>query len=818
METLLTVSLGATLLLSALSLAQMDRLGSDASSDSSAALERSGQDQLLIVAKDQAEMCDEKLSQLCGYASMLRSAAENIYQHPELYAPAVPRRPDAANAGTVTVHQFFDASYVETEEAVEETALLANLQDMLEQFGRIDPAVSEGSIYIATESGVIFMADKESNKHTGDFRYDDIRERPWYVRAKESGELGWTDVFIDGSGRGSGIVCSAPVYDRDGKLKAVVGVGAILIDLEAVVNEKIGETGYTFIVNDKGSVILSTQEGELAVSPLVGQIDGKNIQARLTASRNAALRDIVTRMTHGGTGVTTTTVDGRGVYLACAPIETLGWSVGTVIDTQEILAPSVALRGRIGETVRDALLLIAGVALLTLALGVVTSGVLSGRLTASLRYLSQKVSAIGGGSLHYEQDLHTGDEVEMLSETFAQMTAALRTYIDDLTAVTAEKERIGAELDVACNIQASMLPRVFPPFPDRTEFDVYATMDPAKEVGGDFYDFFLVDAGHLALVMADVSGKGVPAALFMMIAKTLLKSAVQSGLSPKAALEKVNGQLCEHNDAEMFVTVWLGVLDISTGELVCANAGHEYPAIRRRDGAFELFKDKHGLVLAGMEGARYREYELELHHGDTLYVYTDGVPEATDAKNELFGTDRMLAALNSCPDGSCKELLEAVRTGIDAFVGDAPQFDDITMLCLRMNEHEVFRSVPDEASTAAAASFVERFLDRVGAPVRTAMKFQVASDEIWSNIVRYSGAKEASIVAAVTGGRIALTFTDDGMPYDPLARPDPDTTLPAEEREIGGLGIFITKKTMDETSYRYVEGRNVFTIYKDIKA
>ena len=211
-------------------------------------------------------------------------------------------------------------------------------------------------------------------------------------------------------------------------------------------------------------------------------------------------------------------------------------------------------------------------------------------------------------------------------------------------------------------------------------------MTPAKEVGGDFYDFFLVDEDHLALVMADVSGKGVPAALFMVIAKTLLKNAAQTGLSPRVVLEKVNGQLCENNEAEMFVTVWIGILEISTGRLTASNAGHEYPAIRRQDGRFELYKDRHGLVLAAMEDMCYGEYEIDLRVGDTLFVYTDGVAEATNAENTLYGTERMLAALNQNKGADPEELLRNVKKDIDVFVGKASQFDDITMLALKIKD------------------------------------------------------------------------------------------------------------------------------------
>lgn len=279
-------------------------------------------------------------------------------------------------------------------------------------------------------------------------------------------------------------------------------------------------------------------------------------------------------------------------------------------------------------------------------------------------------------------NIHTGDEIEELSEAIKTMEMEINDYIDHLTEVTAEKERMGAELNIATQIQASMLPCIFPAFPDRNEFDIYASMDPAKEVGGDFYDFFLIDEDHIALVMADVSGKGVPAALFMVIAKTLLKNTAQSGISPKEVLSQVNTQLCENNEAEMFVTVWLGIMQISTGHMVCANAGHEYPAIRRVGGQYELLHDKHGFVLAGMEGSRYREYEITLEKGDSLFVYTDGVPEATNAENELFGTDRMLEALNQNPDAASEEVIREVQKAMEVFVKQAPQFDDITMLSM----------------------------------------------------------------------------------------------------------------------------------------
>ncbi len=249
-------------------------------------------------------------------------------------------------------------------------------------------------------------------------------------------------------------------------------------------------------------------------------------------------------------------------------------------------------------------------------------------------------------------------------------------------ALMLEKERIVTELALATRIQANYLPKVFPPFPDRNEFDLCASMTPAREVGGDLYDFFLIDEDHLCLVIGDVSGKGVPASLFMMVAATLIHHVAKHELSPARILTEVNEEICTRNPEEMFVTVWLGVLEISTGILTAASAGHEYPAVRQPGGSFGLLKDRHGFVLGGMEGARYREYTLQLESGSMIFVYTDGVPEATDAAEEMFGTERMINALNLAPDAAPQEILRTVREQVDAFVGKAEQFDDLTMLCL----------------------------------------------------------------------------------------------------------------------------------------
>ncbi len=272
------------------------------------------------------------------------------------------------------------------------------------------------------------------------------------------------------------------------------------------------------------------------------------------------------------------------------------------------------------------------------------------------------------------------NELGVLSDDISALAMEIHRYYEENIRLATEQEKSAAELGLAAKIQSDMLPKEFP---DRPEFELYASMTPAKEVGGDFYDFFMIDDDHLGLVVADVSGKGVPASLFMMMSMIVVRNLARSGKSPAEALSRANAGICENNDDSMFVTVWFGVLELSTGHVVAANGGHEYPIIGRADGGFELFKDRHGFVLGGVPDMKYREYAFDLNRGDTLFLYTDGAPEATDADTQLFTTERMIDALNRASDSSPRGLIENMTAEINAFVGDAPQFDDLTMMCVR---------------------------------------------------------------------------------------------------------------------------------------
>lgn len=296
-------------------------------------------------------------------------------------------------------------------------------------------------------------------------------------------------------------------------------------------------------------------------------------------------------------------------------------------------------------------------------------------------FVSGKKGAVKESKIS-QLSVHTGDEIEQLADSVREMEQDINSYISEITEFTSEKERIAAEMEIATRIQSDALPRVFPPFPENPEIDIYAVMVPAKEVGGDFYDFFRIDEKHIAVVIGDASGKGIPGALFMMITKALIKDEAMRSLSPKDVLEKVNRQLCENNETRMFTTVWLGILEPASGRLAYANAGHEYEAYKSAGDAYRLRMEKHGIMLGAIENQVYREHETILAPGDRLFLYTDGVTEAAGENGEMFGTDRILEALNDFSDASVTDTLLLMKKRLDAYAPDSPQNDDITMISL----------------------------------------------------------------------------------------------------------------------------------------
>jgi len=505
-------------------------------------------------------------------------------------------------------------------------------------------------------------------------------------------------------------------------------------------------------------------------------------------------------------------VEGAVEYMSFSRLFDNGWLLSVQIPSREIFAEI--------ETQNNRFTLI--IVISSLVLFALTAYLMSFLINRPLHKLTSGVAELGSGNLDRQIDIRTKDEIGMLAAAFNKMTIELKESIKQITRERAEKERIGAELDVATKIQASMLPCIFPAFPHRPEIDIFAVMQPAKEVGGDFYDFFLIDEDTLAVVIADVSGKGVPAALFMVIAKTLIKNNAQYGKSPKEVFEDVNNTLCANNDANMFVTVFMGYLDIPSGRFICVNAGHNRPLLRSGE-KYNWMQTKRGFVLAGMEDMFYKENEFYLKQGDELFLYTDGITEAKNKNSELFGDSRLIDTLNNYSGHSVQslplnELAVSVKREIDKFADGAEQADDITMLVLR------YVKPVKELVIEAKLENIKAALDFVAGqitdcPVKIQNQIKVVVDEVFSNIARYAYAPENGSVTIRTliDENITIEFKDDGRPYNPLEKDDPDITAGAGEREIGGLGIFMVKKLMDCVEYRREAGKNILSLRKKIR-
>lgn len=432
----------------------------------------------------------------------------------------------------------------------------------------------------------------------------------------------------------------------------------------------------------------------------------------------------------------------------------------------------------------------------------------------NIRRINKSLSKIANGDLNITVDVRDNEEFASLSNDINSTVETLKQYIEEA------KARFSKDLEIAKQIQHSSLPSVFPPYPNRKDFSIFANMYAAKEVGGDFYDFYLVDENHLAFVIADVSGKGIPGAMFMMTSKTLIKSHIESGLAVNDVFTNVNTQLCENNEAGMFVTAWMGILDLKTGIVKFANAGHNPPLVKHADGTFEYLKSKANFVLAGMEGIRYKEQEIQLEKGDKIYLYTDGVTEAHNDKNELYGEERLLKCLNSVKDKSVDDICQKIKEDVELFVGTAEQFDDITMLCVSFNEETKDIAItvnPTMETVSQIAAFVEEEMEKLEISPKISMKLMIAVDEIYSNIIRYSGASEATIKIEKTEKELHLWFIDNGKPYNPLDAEEPDITKSSEDRKIGGLGIFMVRKMLNNVEYKYIDGKNILKLTKVIE-
>ena len=646
-------------------------------------------DSMLRTTEMEAKITDEMFRSTRARVAMVADYATKVFANPESF-PAKPYSgPDASKQGQLVAQILWPESVDQEDPAIQERAgLTANLSDLMIS---LCDATGSDNIFIGVSDGFFLSVNKSSAdwfQEDGTVRDYDARTRFWYKQAVEAGETVFSDLEVDATTGEMSVVCAQPVYGPDGEVAAVVGSDLFLHAMENTVQGFTAEGGYSWIVNKDGHVIYSPNPEIIAYSESTSAID-------LRKTENAELSDLVSDAMAGQADVRVINVQGVDFYMLGEPIGTVGWTLFSAFPKERVdlvektlLESYDQITGEARETYQEKIRqrgVSSMILLALLAIAAIAGAVIVGkRIVKPLNHITKDIAGLNEQNLEFRmQDRYrTGDEIEVLAESFANLSHKTVEYVQEVRRVTAEKERIGTELNMAKQIQEGMLPSIFPAFPDRPEFDLYASMDPAKEVGGDFYDFFLIDEDHLALVMADVSGKSVPGALFMMASKIILKTYAMQGGTPAEVLSKANKAICSNNTMEMFVTVWMGILEISTGKLTAANAGHEYPVIKKADGTFELYKDRHGFVIGGMDGVKYRGYELQMEPGDKLFLYTDGVPEATDGESEMFGTERMIKVLNRHKEEGPEEILESVHKEVDCFVGEAEQFDDLTMLCL----------------------------------------------------------------------------------------------------------------------------------------
>jgi len=632
----------------------------------------------------------------------------------------------------------------------------------------------------------------------GDVRVDDTfikdeydyHNKNWYREIIEALErpyqVIWTKPYVDDAGSYSLMTTAGAGIYYNNKL---IGLSTVDWKIEEVIKE------LTAIKPTKNSfVLLCVPEKDYIIS-----------STRTTAVTDASIKSLPWDI-----NADSFTLDSVR-YIRFGRNMDNGWLLSVQIPETEIFAEVEKQNNRF-----SVIIAISSAVMLCLAYYVISK-----LINTPIKRLTTDVSRIALGNLDTRIEINSKDELGQLAEAFNKMTSDLKKSIEEKAKERAEKERIGAELNVAASIQASMLPCIFPPFPDRKEFDLYASMLPAKEVGGDFYDFYFIDKNNLAVIIADVSGKGVPAALFMVITKTLIKNC-SFCKTPKNALESVNKKLCENNDADMFVTAFMGIYNISSGKFLYVNAGHNPPFVKKKGGGFEILETQPGFVLGWMENAEYKEMEITVGPDDIIYLYTDGVTEAMNSGKQLFGEQRLIAALNTGKDFAPKELLSVVKREVDKFADGAQQADDITMLAIKINDvtGASVKNLKIEAATeklGEVISFVAAELEKAAFPPDIITSVCIAVEEIFVNIADYAYKPDNGNVdiSISTKEKTIIRFEDTGRPYNPLEQPSPNLDKPLNEREIGGLGVHMVRNIMDNVEYSHIENKNILVLTKN---
>lgn len=638
----------------------------------------------------------------------------------------------------------------------------------------------------------------------------------WYQIPKELARPVWSQPYYD-EGGGNIIMStySVPFYRYEGgekRFSGVVTADVSLLWLQDIVSSiKIAETGYGFLVSNNGTIV---------THPYSSLIMNETIFSVAEARQDKSLRRTGKDMLRGGSGFVPfeSIVTGKKCWMAYSPIPSTGWSLGVLFPQNELMADITRLNWTVF-----------GLGFLGFFFLFLVIVLISGTITRPLRKLASVTRDIAKGNLDFDlRVIDSSDEVGNLTRSFVYMKEALKRYIKELKETTKAKERIESELKIAHDIQMGIVPKAFPAFPKRQEFDIYALLEPAREVGGDFYDFFFIDKERLCFVIGDVSGKGVPAALFMAVVKTMIKATAYALQSPDNALEKVNKELSKDNDLCMFVTVFCGILDTKTGKVSFTNAGHNPPLIAR-DGREAGFLESEKNIAMGIdEEAYFKKDEVILSPGEAIYMYTDGVTEAFNKDSQLFSEERLKDAVSVFEDNSAQEQVRATLAKIKDFARGAPQSDDITIMALKYlgpytgsgdalkaksltlkNDISELKRLKEAVSGFGAGSSL---------PYETVNDINQVLEEVVSNIIYYgyrdSKEHDIDVDFKIDGREITLKVSDDAEAFNPLEVPEPDISKPVEERRIGGLGVYIARKFADKIEYARQGSRNILTIRK----
>ncbi|MFA6293703.1 MAG: SpoIIE family protein phosphatase [Victivallales bacterium] len=636
----------------------------------------------------------------------------------------------------------------------------------------------------------------------------------------------WTEPYYDTDAKTLMVTYSFPVL-RSGEVIAVVTCDLSLKWLHKLLD--------TLPLGKGGMAILYSQRGTYISNPIRAYEMTETVfsvaEAQTDPEMSSSLHQLGLDIMSGQPGFRTFKhpIDNQTAFIHYRPVPATGWVLGLIQPRKQVLTPLV----RLNEI--SALVGLAGLALLLIpALGIAWS------VTRPLQRLAVAANQLAAGNFDAPLPaVNSKDEVARLTGAFEQMRRDLRKYIADLTATTAAKERISGELSAAREIQMSIVPKLFPPFPNRPEIDLYAILIPAREVGGDLYDFMLLDEDHLYLAIGDVSGKGVPASLLMAVGKTLLKSTMQTVRDPARAMTQVNSELSEDNESCMFITMFCGILNIKTGSLIYANAGHNPPFLTRKEGAIRRLDNPPGPALAVVPGAIYQDHSIQLDDKDLLILYTDGVTEAMNPSNIMFDEEGLLEHIRSEGHQSAKLFLQNLGRKVHEHAAGAEQSDDITALAVR------YRAAPAETESqrqsglthgrrsdaslslrnrleelGSVPTWIDEQIRALALPPSLAMDLNLVLEEWIVNVISYSYADKSEHTIAVRLWRdndeLRLEIEDDGRPFDPTAQADVDTAMPLEHRKIGGLGIHFIRKTMDRFTYRRENDRNIVTLVKTV--